>query len=182
MPRLQEIAPVMRLVREETMNQKVIILSAIAVMVAVPTSLAASHGGSMGMVASGLVIPPMDATRGRQLFASKGCVVCHSINGVGGEDAAALDAENMDLPMNPFEFSARMWRGAPAMIEAQEDELGAQIEFTGQELADIIAFVHDADEQSRFSEADIPDRIREMMTNMGDDDGHGEDEEHSKKE
>ncbi|MFP6730258.1 MAG: hypothetical protein VCD50_08845 [Alphaproteobacteria bacterium] len=29
------------------------------------------------------------------------------------------------------------------MIAMQEDELGEQIDFTGQELADIIAFVHD---------------------------------------
>ncbi len=26
----------------------------------------------------------MDPMRGRQLFVSKGCIACHSINGVGG--------------------------------------------------------------------------------------------------
>lgn len=83
-----------------------------------------------------------------------------------------LDAELMDLPMNPFEFAARMWRGAPAMVAAQEAELGAQIEFTGAELADIIAFVHDADEQKRFSEKDIPEEIKEMMHHMGEEDHH----------
>jgi len=65
----------------------------------------------------------------------------------------------MDLPMNPFEFAARMWRGAPAMVAAQEDELGGQIEFTGQELADIIAFVHDSEEQKAFSAGDIPEGV-----------------------
>ena len=49
-----------------------------------------------------------------------------------------------------------MWRTAPATIAAQEEMLGEQIMFTGEELADIIAFVHDDTEQHEFSEADIP--------------------------
>lgn len=128
------------------------------------------NGAMSQMMSSGLFLPNMDAAKGRALFASKGCVVCHSINGVGGEDAPALDAAYMDLPMNPFEFAARMWRGAPAMVAAQEDELGGQIEFTGQELADIIAFVHDSEEQKAFSAGDIPEKIEEMMHQMGEED------------
>ena len=82
------------------------------------------------------------------LFASKGCVVCHSINGVGGKDAPALDASTMTGPMNPFDFAAKMWQ---------------QIEFNGAELADIIAFAHDAKEQKKFSKADIPKNIKKLM-------------------
>lgn len=135
-----------------------------------------THAMSDGMMSSGLMLPGMDAGRGRALFASTGCVVCHSVNGVGGEDAPMLDAGTMDEIMNPFEFAARMWRGAGAMVALQEDELGGQIELTGQELADIIAFVHDAEEQKMFSEADIPQEIREMMHHEGEDDHHGEGE------
>jgi cytochrome c len=112
---------------------------------------------------SSLVMPAMDAERGRKLFASKGCVACHSVNGVGGHDATALDAHTMQPLMNPFEFAAKMWRMAPAMIYAQEEALGGQIQFTGQELADIIAFVHDDDVQHEFSEADIPPEIVPLM-------------------
>jgi hypothetical protein len=72
----------------------------------------------------------------------------------------------MPVPMNPFEFAAKMWRGAGAMVAMQQDELGAQIELNGQELANIIAFVHDAEEQAKFSKADIPDDIAKMMENM----------------
>ncbi|MFQ5958245.1 MAG: c-type cytochrome, partial [Alphaproteobacteria bacterium] len=90
-----------------------------------------------------LLMPIMNPARGRKLFAAKGCVTCHSINGVGGEDATNLDAHSMQPYMNPFDFAARMWRGAAAMIALQEEAMGAQIEFTGDELADIIAFVHD---------------------------------------
>lgn len=129
-----------------------------------------SDGPAMsGALSPGLVIPPMDPAEGRLLFASKGCVVCHSINGVGGQDAPPLDAEFMDLPMNPFEFAARMWRGAETMVELQRDELGDVIYLEGDELASIIAFVHDAEEQARFSAADIPEEIEALM-------GHTEEE------
>ena len=121
-----------------------------------------------GMMSPGLMMPSMDPAAGRMLFASKGCVVCHSINGIGGEDAPALDAATMAMPMNPFDFAAKMWRGAAAMVAMQQDELGGQIELTGDELADIIAFVHDGREQEKFSRADIPENISKMMANMGD--------------
>jgi cytochrome c len=124
-------------------------------------------GGEMMMPgAQGLMMPAMDPARGRELFASKGCVTCHSINGVGGEDATPLDAHTMQSMMNPFDFAAKMWRMAPAMIAAQEEALGEQIEFTGQELADIIAFVHHDAEQHHFSESDIPPEIMPMMHHM----------------
>ena len=125
------------------------------------------------MLENGLIIPPFDAEKGRALFASKGCVVCHNINGVGGEDAPDISAGHMEDGMNAFEFAARMWLGAPAMIAMQEMELGEQIELTGDELAAIIAFVHDPDEQAKFSEDDIPENIKEILE--ADEDEEGED-------
>jgi len=115
------------------------------------------------LLENGLQIPAFDPVEGRKLFGSKGCIVCHSVNGIGGEDAPELSAEYMDDPMNAFDFAARMWRGANAMIMMQEDELGEQIEMSGEELASIIAFVHDADEQAKFSEDDIPENIAELL-------------------
>ena len=135
-------------------------------------SLAANDNVHGSMMASGLILPEMNAEAGRRLFAAKGCVVCHSINGVGGTDAPMLDAEFMDTPMNPFEFAARMWRGAEAMVELQRDELGEVIELNGEELAAIIAFVHDADEQKKFAAADIPEEIEAMMGHMEEEEAH----------
>jgi mono/diheme cytochrome c family protein len=93
-----------------------------------------------------------DAARGRTLFVSKGCVVCHAINEVGGTSAPPLDPEFAPGEVDPLDFVARMWRGAEAMIFMQQQELGVQIDFTGQELADIIAFVRDPRERRKFSE------------------------------
>lgn len=124
-----------------------------------------------GMIAPGLMMPSMNAANGRKLFGAKGCVVCHSVNGVGGGDASPLDFSTMSAPMmNPFNFAARMWLGAEAMIMMQRDELGGQIELTGDELSDIIAFVHDEEEQKTYSEVDIPPDIREL-TGAGHEDG-----------
>lgn len=156
------------------LNAKSFLFAAVAIVFSGP-SLAES-GSAQSMMATGLILPKMDAAEGRNLFASKGCVVCHSINGVGGTDAPELDAKLMDTPMNPFEFTARMWRGAEAMVELQRDELGDVIELNGEELASIIAFVHDAGEQAKFSEKDIPENVKGMMGHMEEGEGKMDDD------
>lgn len=115
------------------------------------------------LVAPGLVLPRMNPQNGKLLFASKGCVVCHQVNGIGGTDAASLDVKTMAPVMSPFDFFASMWLGAEPMINMQKNELGGQIELTGQDLADIVAFVHNRATQQTFSEKDIPENIKKLM-------------------
>ena len=111
----------------------------------------------------GLALPPMDSHRGRELFVNTGCVVCHSVNNVGGEIGPSLNADDMPQPMNAFEFAARMWRGAPAMAQMQEDLLGEVISLSGQDLADLVAFAHDEKEQKLLEEDQIPAQLRKMI-------------------
>ena len=125
------------------------------------TSLGSMHGAR-------LVIPMMNPGRGKKLFVDKGCVACHAINGVGGHDAPSMDAHRDMGLINPLDFAAKMWNHALAMVTAQEEVFGEQIYFTGQELADIIAFLHDDGAQHTFSEADLTSQAREMMHH-----GHG---------
>ncbi len=110
-----------------------------------------------------LVMPLMNPDWGKKLFVSKGCVACHAINGIGGHDAPAMDAHSLSGLMNPFDFAAKMWNHAPAMIAAQESAFGEQLYFTGEELADIIAFIHDDEAQHSFSEKDMTAKAHEMM-------------------
>lgn len=124
--------------------------------IALPEMTAKEHGVY-------LVMPMLDPEKGKQLFVNKGCVACHAINGVGGHDAPALDAHAMQGFMNPFDFAAKMWNHAPAMIAAQEYALGEQISLTGDELGNLIAFVHSDEVQHGFSEADLTDEARKMM-------------------
>lgn len=115
------------------------------------------------MMDIGLALPPMDSHRGRELFLGKGCVVCHSVNQVGGTVGPSLNADDMPQPMNAFEFAARMWRGAPAMAQMQQDVLGDVINLSGQDLADLVAFAHDETEQHELKAEDIPARYRDLI-------------------
>jgi cytochrome c len=143
---------------------------------AMTSAVGSQSGGQMmnsGEHLGRLMMPKMDPVRGMKVFVDKGCVTCHAINGVGGEDAPAMDAHEMDKMMNPFDFAAKMWNHAPSMIAAQESELGEQVMLTGQELADIIAFVHHDETQHAFSKESLSGKAREMMK-MHDDGGHGD--------
>ncbi len=133
----------------------------------------AAAGAELRRGRTRLAMPLMNAARGRELFVTKGCFACHAINGVGGHDATNLDAHTMDSFMNPFDFATKMWAMAPFMIAAQEEALGEQILFSGQELADIIAFVHDEQEQHAFSSRDIPAALEKLMHHS-----HGAGEHH----
>jgi len=110
-----------------------------------------------------LLLPMMDAQRGKLLFVSKGCVMCHSINGVGGTDAPKLDASTMPGPMNPLDFAAKMWNHSAGMVAMQIAELGGQVHFSGDELGDIIAFSHDEAVQRTFSKQDLPPSVRKKL-------------------
>ena len=54
---------------------------------------------------AGLGMPMMNPVRGRELFLETGCVVCHSVNGVGGDLGPSLNAADMPSPMNAFDVS-----------------------------------------------------------------------------
>lgn len=101
-----------------------------------------------------------DAGHGRALFVDKGCVICHSVNGVGGKAAPALDAEIGVTAVDPLGFAARMWRGAPAMIELQSIELGYTIYLEAGDIADIAAFAASREEQEKLKLDDLPETMR----------------------
>jgi mono/diheme cytochrome c family protein len=160
---------------KETKMKRTLLLGAAISLLAAPLALAdEGHNEDAAAVEHETIelqmaMPQMNADRGRVLFAEKGCVACHSVNGVGGEDATPLDAHDMEQMMNPFELAAKMWAMAPYMIEAQEEALGEQILFSGDELADIIAFLHSDENQHMLTEASLSPEVLKMM-----DHAHGE--------
>jgi mono/diheme cytochrome c family protein len=104
-----------------------------------------------------------DAAAGRDLFVQKGCVLCHSINGVGGKAGPVLDAADDYVKSDPLAFAARMWRGAPAMVEFQSLELGYVIDLTGEDIAHLAAFVASREEQKKLLDEAIPEPMRNSL-------------------
>ena len=76
---------------------------------------------------------------------------------------AAARLKSTPDEIDALDFVARMWRGAESMVMMQQSLFGAQLDFTGEELANIIAFAHDPQEQQRFSEADVPPAMRRLI-------------------
>ncbi len=107
-----------------------------------------------------IVTRELDPISGRMLFVEKGCVICHAVNGVGGKAAPALDAEIGAPDVDPLDFAARMWLGAPAMIELQSIELGYTIYLTADDMANLAAFAADRDAQKSLTVDALPETIR----------------------
>ncbi|MAW79645.1 MAG: hypothetical protein CMI63_05360 [Parvularcula sp.] len=107
--------------------------------------------------------PDVNARRGRLQFITRGCVICHQVNGVGGTAAPDLSAASAPDLINPLDFSARMWRGAPAMTALQAVELGYVIELDAQDIADLAAFAASPEEQKLLTLDSVPADMRDWF-------------------
>ena len=113
-----------------------------------------------------IIYPNIDPLRGKQMFVEKNCVLCHSINGVGGDIAPALDAPDNRREVDLLDFAARMWQGSYAMVELQATELDYRIDLEGYEIGDIAAFAYDLETQKSFSEDDVPPEIQQWILDL----------------
>lgn len=111
----------------------------------------------------GLMLPKLSSNNGKELFISKACVACHSVNDVGGSVGAPLDASEMDPTGNPFVFFAKFLMGATPMLELQRERLGHEVELTPEELGDIVMFLHDGAMQKTLTNKAIPRKIKRLM-------------------
>lgn len=104
-----------------------------------------------------------DPARGRELFVSEACVVCHSVRDVGGRAGPPLDVTTGVPPRDPWDFAARMWMGAPVMLKLQDAWVGYQIDLTGEELRHLAAFANDPAAQDELSADDLPDGMERLF-------------------
>ncbi len=77
---------------------------------------------------------------GGQLLASKGCLKCHSIKGKGG--STGPDLGKIDLGDTQLDLVAKIWNHTPSMISGMEKAGIARPTLTGQEFADITAYLY----------------------------------------
>ncbi len=77
--------------------------------------------------------------RGKEVFAQKGCLNCHQLEGKG--EAIGPDLSRSELLTSPIAFSATMWNHASVMEGwFVEHQLPWPI-FTGNEMADLVKYL-----------------------------------------
>ena len=93
-----------------------------------------TNGGSEQVV-------PGTPARGEKLFRDKQCAACHAINGEGGKAGPELGrAHHISLT----QFAGLMWNHGPAMWARMKEPRIEAPELTGQEMADILAYLYTA--------------------------------------
>jgi mono/diheme cytochrome c family protein len=105
---------------------------------------------------------PGTPDRGRVLFAEKHCSTCHAVNGVGGKIGPDLGRSGHHISLTAF--AARMWDHAPAMLAKMAEAKIEPPKLSGQELADIIAYLY----TSRYFEVNAsPTRGAALLASKG---------------
>lgn len=78
--------------------------------------------------------------RGQRLFAEKGCLNCHSIRGKGGK--VGIDLATSQVVSTSVGVVSAMWTHIPLMASKAKERGIPWPHLTGQELADLSAYLH----------------------------------------
>jgi cytochrome c2 len=89
-----------------------------------------------------VVFEPGSPRRGRDLFASKGCATCHAIAGQGGTGGPDLGARGRAMARSVPEIAGVMWNHSQQMTAEFLRRDIARPTFSGQEMADVIAYLY----------------------------------------
>ena len=80
-----------------------------------------------------------DASRGKELFRTGNCILCHSANGEGGNEAPDL-ARAVERGYSPYQLAAVLWDHAPAMWALMAKKGIPRPQLTEQDAADLFAY------------------------------------------
>jgi len=90
-----------------------------------------------------------DARQGRQLFQSKNCSSCHSLN-LGEKQPLAKPMVDWKNLSGSFALVQEMWNHAPFMKNALAKRSQPMFSLTGQEVADLTAYIRAVQRTSSF--------------------------------
>jgi cytochrome c551/c552 len=91
-------------------------------------------------LAGPLYVLPGNAEEGRVLFTEKGCITCHSVQGVGGRIAPDLAERGQQWGLT--EFAAAMWNKGPTMAETARARDVDIPQLGAGEMADLVAYLY----------------------------------------
>ena len=91
-------------------------------------------------LAQPLFSPSQDPVAGSRVFGTKGCVKCHSVNGVGGK--IGPDLGRIPRPRSFYDLAAAMWNHLPEMAERMRKFGIARPYLDPRETGDLIAFLY----------------------------------------
>lgn len=83
---------------------------------------------------------PASPDRGKKIFQSKSCIVCHSVQGKGGHVGPELGTSRQPF-VTIVQFAGLMWNHSPDMWRAPEARSVSRPVFQGQEIADLVAYL-----------------------------------------
>lgn len=90
---------------------------------------------------------PGSAGRGQQIFAAKGCVQCHAIQGQGGREGPDLaQVQNADAPIV---WAQMMWNHALSMQEHMQRQVISWPRLEGTEMSDLLAYLRNVNTSPR---------------------------------
>ena len=84
--------------------------------------------------------PSQDPLAGARVFGAKGCVKCHSINGVGGK--VGPDLARVLKPRSFYDVATAMWNHLPRMADRMKQLGITRPELTAQEAGDLVGFLY----------------------------------------
>ena len=89
---------------------------------------------------SGSAILPGNPLEGSQLFADKGCLRCHAINGVGGVGGPELGQGILKRSL--LDIAGVMWNHSPGMAHVIEERRAARPVLKAPEMASLLSFLY----------------------------------------
>ena len=139
------------------MRQWILVIVPAIVLVGIGIFVGALIGGAFdsggGDQVSATAVPPSaigNAARGKEVWASKGCSMCHSFAGSGGKDAPALDFMTGDLSVQSIAgMSGTIWDHLPGMLPRFREEKIPFPSISPDEMADLIAYLHSGSATAR---------------------------------
>ena len=126
------------------------------ILLAFGIALAWPHGAPLGQEEEHPFLPE-NPLEGRALFTSKRCILCHSIQGIGGRIGPDLGDIRQN---NSFaDIASSIWNHMPRMKEAFERERLARPRFSPEEMQQLIAFLYFLNYFDRSADAEMGERI-----------------------